>query len=68
MTQTKEPTAEAIGEELVKLDSERRKEAARSFDQALRERLSANRTSPRLKALMERSEAQEPEPKTEEED
>jgi hypothetical protein len=52
------------------VDRKQREEAARAFDQELRERLSANRTSARLKALMERSEAgeqEEQEPETEEE-
>jgi hypothetical protein len=43
------------------VDREQREEAARAFDQALRERLSTNRTSARLKAFMERGEAGEQE-------
>ncbi len=45
---------------------EQREEAARAFDQALRERLSENRTSARFKALLDRSKAGEQERREEE--
>jgi hypothetical protein len=48
-------------------ERKQREEATRAFDEALRERLSANRVTPRLKALMERSrQEEEQEPKSEE--